>query len=142
MYEQKTIRKKEGFQGQKAIVIPKRILSAQCEKNEIMAPLYITDIGYYPKARFHYRERPHGADQHILIYCLEGKGTVRISKPVYSIQSGDFLIIPNHTPHQYAANENDPWTIYWIHFKGGISSAIVSMALARLGGHKGFVTFS
>ena len=142
MQEQTTIRKKEGFQGQRAIVIPKRIISAQCEKNEIISPLYITDIGYYPKAKFHYRERSQGADQHILIYCIEGKGTVKIGKTTYSVHADDFLIIPSHTPHQYAADQNDPWTIYWIHFKGGISRSIVDLALTRFGGHKGVVNYN
>jgi len=142
MQERLTIRKKEGFQGQRAIIIPKRIISTQCEKNEIISPLYITDIGYYPKAKFHYRERSQGADQHILIYCIEGKGTVKIGKTVYSIHADDFLIIPSHTPHQYAADPNDPWTIYWIHFKGCTSASIVDLALARFNGHKGFVNYN
>ena len=70
------VRKKEGFQGQKAIVIPRKILSRLCAHNNVIGNMYITDIGYYPKAKFHYRERLHGADQHILIYCLEGRGVV------------------------------------------------------------------
>ena len=52
-------KKKEGFQGQKAIVIPRQILNNRCAKNDVISALYVTDIGYYPKARFHFRERPH-----------------------------------------------------------------------------------
>ena len=37
-------RKKEGFGGQKAIVIPRKILISQCERNDITGALYITDI--------------------------------------------------------------------------------------------------
>src|SRR3954464_588292 len=115
------LRKKEGFQGQKAIVIPRKILSDLCASHTVIGSLYITDIGYYPKAKFHYRERPHGAEQHILIYCIEGKGEVSIKKNTYAIGPGDFFIVPKKTAHQYAADETNPWTIYWIHFKGQIA---------------------
>ena len=29
-------------------------------------------------------------------------------------------------PHAYGANEEDPWTIYWIHFKGKLASHFAS----------------
>lgn len=120
------IKKREGFQGQKAIVIPKTILNSRCVKNHITNILYVTDIGYYPKAKFHYRERFHGAEQHILIYCQEGRGKVKLRKTEYKIEAGDFIIIPIKTAHTYAADEKDPWTIFWIHFKGTVSNQIVS----------------
>jgi AraC-like DNA-binding protein len=138
MHDNITKRKKEGFLGEKAIIMPRGILSSQCEKNAVSSPLYITDIGYYPKAKFHYRERPAGADQHILINCTEGKGLIKIANTIYNVQANDFVIIPSHTPHCYNANENDPWTIYWIHFKGSVSDAIVALTLKQAGGHKGF----
>jgi AraC-like DNA-binding protein len=142
MREQTVTKKKEGFRGQKAIIIPRRILSTQCEKNGMIAPLYVTDIGYYPKAKFHYRERLHGADQHILIYCSEGKGSIKVHKAEYNMNAGDFLLIPIQTAHQYASDEENPWTIYWMHFKGTISNEIVNLALTKLGGHRGFVSYS
>jgi AraC-like DNA-binding protein len=134
-------RKKEGFEGQRAIVIPRKILSAQCDKHPLTSALYVTDIGYYPKARFHYRERSHGADQHILIYCVKGKGTVKIKSSFYSIQAGEFFLIPRHEAHTYASDESDPWTIFWIHFKGSSSDAMAALALKELGCYKGFVNY-
>lgn len=135
-------RKKEGFQGQKAIVIPRKILSGQCAGNPVIGNMYITDIGYYPKAKFHYRERPHGADQHILIYCLEGRGEVSINKNQYSIEAGDFFIVPPKTAHKYAADGISPWTIYWIHFKGKTAGAISELLRQKHNGHKGFKQYS
>jgi AraC-like DNA-binding protein len=136
------LRKKEGFQGQKAVVIPRKILSDLCAKNDIIGTLYITDIGYYPKAQFHYRERPHGADQHILIYCYEGKGKVKIKKKEYAIQPGDFFIIPAKLGHVYEADQKNPWTIYWTHFKGGISNSIVLQLEKQFAGYKGFLHYN
>lgn len=135
------IKKKEGFQGQKAIVIPRQILANKCAKNDIISNLYITDIGYYPKAQFHYRERPQGADQHILIYCHEGGGTVKISNTIYDIEAGDFVIIPIKTPHTYKADENNAWTIYWVHFKGNLSHQVISL-LEKKTGLKNFIQYN
>ena len=132
------IKKREGFQGQKAIVIPKQILNNKCAKNNIINTLYVTDIGYYPKAKFHYRERIHGAEQHILIYCHEGRGKLKIRKTEYKIEAGDFFTIPIKTAHTYAADEKDPWTIFWIHFKGTVSNQIVS-SIEKKTGLKGFI---
>jgi AraC-like DNA-binding protein len=136
-----TIKKREGFQGQKAIVIPRQILSTRCAKNDVISNLYVTDIGYYPKAKFHYRERLHGADQHILIYCHEGKGKVMIRNTEYKIEASDFFTIPQKLPHSYEANDENPWTIYWVHFKGTTSSQIVSRIEKQIG-LKGFIQYN
>lgn len=136
------IKKKEGFQGQKAVVIPRKVLASNCTNNTIISGLYITDIGYYPKARFHYRERLRGAEQHILIYCIEGRGSVTIKKEQYDIEPGDFFIVPKQREHYYAANEKDPWTIYWIHFTGAISDAIITHMLEQFDGHKSFLHYN
>jgi len=133
-------RKKEGFKGQKAIVIPRKILSNQCARDKVISNLYITDIGYYPKAKYHYRERLHGADQHILIYCQEGSGEVTIKKSRFTIEAGDFFVVPIKAAHTYAADENNPWTIYWIHFKGTISDSLVDLLYKKANGYKGFIS--
>lgn len=135
------IKKREGFQGQKAVVIPRQILNSRCAKNEIIGNLYVTDIGYYPKAKFHFRQRPHGADQHILIYCHEGKGKVTIKKTEYLIEAGDFFTIPLKTAHVYEADAENPWTIYWVHFKGSTSSQLVSN-MEKHTGLKGFIQYN
>jgi len=136
-----SIKKREGFQGQKAIVIPRQILNTRCAKNDVINSLYVTDIGYYPKAKFHFRERDHGADQHILVYCHEGKGQVKIKKTNYKIEAGDFFTIPMKTAHTYEADEENPWTIYWVHFKGTTSSQIVSCIEKQIG-LKGFIQYN
>ena len=110
--------------------------------DKIIGNLYITDIGYYPKAKFHYRKRPHGADQHIIIYCLEGSGEAVIKKNKYTIEAGDFFIVPMKTGHTYTANENNPWTIYWIHFKGSVSNPLIELFNKQVNGYKGFIQYN
>lgn len=134
-------KKKDGFAGQKAVVIPRQILSKQCIKNPVIASLYITDIGFYPKAEFHYRERIHGADQHILVYCIEGKGELEINKKKYNIQRDFFFIIPMNVSHNYKADENEPWTIYWMHFKGNHANAIVDLLVKQIGSNQSQLPF-
>jgi AraC-like DNA-binding protein len=133
------IKKKEGFEGQKAVVIPRTILAQKCAKNAVIGNLYVTDIGYYPKAMYHYRKRPLGADQYILIYCYEGEGSVRIETTEYNLESGDFIIIPIKTAHDYQASEINPWTIYWMHFKGKSANLLLEQLQKQLNGYNGFV---
>lgn len=135
-----TIKKEEGFQGQKVIVIPEQVIKSKCVKNEMINTLYITDIGHYPKARFHYIERALGAEQYILIYCHDGKGEVVICNKEYKMGADDFIIIPIQTPHSYTADEKDPWSIYWVHFKGTVSHKIAS-DIEKKNGLKGFIRF-
>lgn len=129
------IRKREGFEGQKAIVLPKKILEV-CAYTPPVNSLYITDIGFYPRAKYHYRERPLGIAQNILIYCLEGMGWLKLPSGTFKVERNDYLIIPSDVPHKYWADENTPWTIYWAHFKGIQSSYFASLLSLQ---HKSFV---
>ncbi|TKC06235.1 AraC family transcriptional regulator [Pedobacter frigoris] len=136
------IKKKEGFNGQKAIVLPRSIISKDCMTNPLLSGTYITDIGFYPKAKFHYRERDHGLDQYILLYCIDGKGDVKIEKTAHTLSAGNFIIIPAEKSHAYASDKNNPWTIYWAHFKGHLVKSLIRLLLKRQKSYKGFVQFN
>jgi AraC-like DNA-binding protein/quercetin dioxygenase-like cupin family protein len=110
-------RKKDGFNGQKAIVLPAKILRS-CEESNLISHLFITDVGFYPKAKFHYRERAAGSSQHILIYCVDGRGWLHMHNKEIEVQRGQYIIIPAAMAHRYGSHESDPWSIYWLHFKG------------------------
>ena len=47
---------KDGFTGERSIVLPQMIVEME-ERDPLVSSLYITDIGYYPKASHHFRER-------------------------------------------------------------------------------------
>lgn len=111
------MKKEDGFPGQISFVVPERILTL-IKDNALIAYLYITDIGYYPSARYHYRERLQGSDQFILIYCMEGQGEIRLGGSVNVLPSDHFFIIPAGVPHSYRSDAQNPWSIYWIHFSG------------------------
>ena len=64
---------KEGFKGERAIVLP-AFLIEELKQDPLGSELYITDIGYYPHACFHYRKRnTEEATEFILIYCMDGE---------------------------------------------------------------------
>ena len=80
--------------------------------------MYLTDIGYYPQASHHFRERPTGSDQFILIYCIDGEGEIVLGEKTHPLAADHFFIIPAKMPHSYHSDEHNPWSIYWIHFTG------------------------
>ena len=121
-----TNRKKDGFNGQRAIVLPGKIIKS-CDNAPLINHLFITDIGFYPKAKFHYRERLNGIPENILIYCTDGKGWLRLNDSEVEINTGQYLVVPASTPHRYGSNENDPWSIYWLHFKGSAAAHFAAL---------------
>lgn len=129
----KSLRKKEGFEGQKLIVLPRKIVSDFLERDPITRQAYITDIGYYPKARFHYMTRSGGIAQHILIYCVEGAGWVELDGQRIDIAPSEYIIIPAGKAHKYATSIEDPWTIYWLHFGGEIATYVTDLILQQTG---------
>lgn len=133
--------KKNGFDGQKAIVLPKSIIHKFCEGNLLINRAYITDIGYYPRAKFHFRKRPQGAEQNILIYCIEGTGSVNIGSMNFTIHPGDYFVIPQGMSHSYTTEETNPWTIFWCHFKGEQADEMVRRISEKSGSFKSSVDF-
>lgn len=121
------MKKEDGFPGQISYVLPGKILSLVSE-NAMTSDLYLTDIGYYPNARNHFRERPAGCAQSILIYCVDGKGKIRLNNSTHEIVADQYFIIPEGIPHSYYSDTKLPWSIYWIHFTGKKSAAFVRHA--------------
>src|SRR5436190_11559087 len=114
-----TFKQRDGFQGEKLISLPDSIWKKAIKENPVLSHLYITHIGYFPKAAFHYRERKNGCSDNILIYCLRGKGWYTIKDKRYEVRPNQFFILPATKEYIcYGSDENEPWSIYWIHFSG------------------------
>jgi len=114
----KTIR--EGFVGQKMIALPKSTINF-IKKSAVTQNFYLSHLGYYPSAKLHYRKRKHGASQYILIYCIIGKGEIQIDGVKSMLYPNQFAIIPKKVKHEYKADIDDPWSIYWFHFNGKLA---------------------
>ena len=54
------MKKEDGFPGQISFVMPDKIIDL-IRQNPLISDLYLTDIGYYPQASYHFRERPYGS---------------------------------------------------------------------------------
>jgi len=114
---------KEGFLGQRIIVLPPHI-KRKLTGNTLIRNFYPTAIGHYPKAINHYIERKAGAAQYILIYCTEGGGYIYVNDVQYELQPNTYFIIPRNTAHRYHSQDSSPWSIYWVHFTGDASDKI------------------
>jgi len=113
------IRRRDGFEGEKIISLPESVWKHAIKENPVLSQLYITHIGYFPKAACHYRERRNGCTDNILIYCLRGKGWYIIKDRKYEMEANEFMLLPATKEYlRYGADADDPWTIYWVHFSG------------------------
>jgi AraC family transcriptional regulator, arabinose operon regulatory protein len=109
--------KGEGFPGQRIVVLP-RLVVERARKHALINGLVPTDVGYFPRARGHLRERPAGVDQAIFIYCVKGSGWCELAGRYRAVKSGDLLVVPPNLPHVYGADESQPWSIHWFHAVG------------------------
>lgn len=108
---------KEGFTGERSIVLPPITLEME-QSDPLVSSLYITDIGHYPHAESHFRERRQPIGEYVLIYCMSGAGWYAMDNHIYKVHANQYFILPPGKPHTYAADKDNPWTIYWIHFTG------------------------
>lgn len=122
--------KKDSFYGDRSIVMSRKLLK-EIWSNELISGLFITDMGYYPHAVNHYRKRGKGISEHILIYCVHGNGMIRMQGQTFVLESGSSFVIPAGEPHVYHASEDQPWSIYWIHF-GGARSHVFSRFFGKI----------
>lgn len=116
---------KDGFVGERSIVLPHTVMR-MIEGDPVASSLFITDIGYYPKAKFHYRQREDAINEYVFIYCVDGKGWYSVKNRRYDVHRDQYFILPAGEPHVYASDEDDPWTIYWIHFRGELAQYYVT----------------
>lgn len=99
------------------IVLPIESFQDYAEHPQVRR-MYLTDVGFFPRAKHHRRERKDGIEEYIFLYCTEGKGTIVVDGREYSIKGNEAFCIPRFCSHTYYACEEDPWSILWVHFKG------------------------
>ncbi|HLA83418.1 MAG TPA: helix-turn-helix domain-containing protein [Thermoguttaceae bacterium] len=97
----------------------------------ILKDLLVTRIGYCSRAAGHFIPRPEGSLDHVLHFCVEGRGwceigdrrwTIPPETRRWTIPPETVLLIPAGVPHCYGAANDDPWSIYWIHFTGAAAA--------------------
>jgi len=104
--------------GRQRIEIPKTVLKQKVQSNALLNQLYVCSLGYYPNARGHYTYRKKGLPENFLFYCVDGAGWYQIGDKRSEVGPNQFFILPQNVEHAYASTEDNPWSIYWIHFGG------------------------
>lgn len=110
-------RKEDGFRGERIVVLPIEVFS-EYMGNPLVNRLYLTDVGFFPKAEHHFVERKEGREEFIFLYCTEGEGTVVVNGKKYTLRENEAFTIPRSKKHSYYSDKNHPWSILWVHFKG------------------------
>lgn len=134
-----TDRIREGFPGQRSVVLPRSVVRLWLE-SEPFFDFLPCDVGYYPGARNHFVERNKGIDQSVLIFCADGNGWLRLGTETVSLRAGDAALIAPHVVHSYGASSPDPWTIYWIHIDGkkaSLAGQVLGLGKERVVLHPG-----
>lgn len=109
---------KSGFMGERAIVLPSSVVD-EFKNTDLGSLLHITDIGFYPKAGFHFRKRTkEEANQYVLLYCVEGEGWYELDNQIQRVTANQVFVLPKAKAHSYGSKNKNSWTIYWIHFDG------------------------
>lgn len=111
-------KKRDGFKGEWIYVLPTESFQDYIQHPQVKR-LYLTDVGFFPHAYRHYRERKDGIEEYIFIYCLEGKGTIELlGDRNVTLEKDQAFCIPRFCGHRYYACQDEPWSILWVHFKG------------------------
>ncbi|UYQ91182.1 AraC family transcriptional regulator [Chitinophaga horti] len=112
-------KRRDGFDGQKLISLPPIVYNKLHRGGLPVSRIFIKHIGYFPKAAHHFRERKKGCADNILIYCLRGKGWYMLGNKLHHVGPNQFIHIPATKQYlRYGADDEDPWTIYWVHYSG------------------------
>lgn len=106
-----------GFSGERFIYLPIPMINLM-EDSPLTGDLYIYSMGYFSRALHHYINRPGGCDEFLFIYCKDGCGWIELYGERKVLESNQFIVLPRNIAHAYGADEQTPWTIYWIHFRG------------------------
>lgn len=106
-----------GFDNQRLCVVPRPRVTDALE-SPITRRIVVTDAGYFPTADGHGRHRPHGAPETIVIVCVGGSGWVETEGTRVRVGPSTAILLPGGLAHDYGADPDDPWTIWWCHVRG------------------------
>lgn len=115
--ENEALRLSEGFKHEQIFVLSPQTATA-FQSLTGKKGMYLTDVGFFPHAQGHYRARPSGIPTAILLYVRKGKGRVQIRNRVHELLENEALVIPPGEPHLYFADQDDPWSLFWVHAGG------------------------
>ena len=115
------------------------LFSFYASANTLVQDVFYTvpRAGHMLAASDHVVRREHFPG-HELIYCLAGRGYVRVEGVTHQVGPGDLVWVNCHHPHEHGAVPEDPWEVYWVRVEGplleqmyGLLSGPVGRGVAR-----------
>ncbi len=109
-------------------VVPRSLVEHQ-RRHLLTRDLYLFGAGHYVEATGHHMKRlVH--DDFLLIYCTGGIGNLQLrneqnTERRLTVRAGDLVILPRGVAHEYRADDDDPWSIYWVHFEGPLGQTFI-----------------
>ncbi|EIX9036832.1 AraC family transcriptional regulator [Klebsiella oxytoca] len=56
---------------------------------------------------------------HELIFCLKGRGVIRLENNLHHVQEGNLVWLPVRWPHEHYPDSAEPWEILWLRIDSG-----------------------
>ena len=107
----------EGFPGQRLLVLPRPLVRTALTRPGTRA-LLVTDCGYFPRARAHGIQRTEPIQQAVVLVCAGGSGWCAVDGISHRVNAGQVVVIRPGVPHSYGSDQDDPWTLWWMHLDG------------------------
>lgn len=124
MSSMKRLAKADGFENQYLFVLSREFVESVAQ-DPLFLPLRVTDIGYFPNAQYHYRQRIGGIGESVLLLCVAGEGFYKIGDAdTTGLSAGQAVLLPPGITHTYGASLNNPWSVYWFHYVGTSAKAL------------------
>ncbi|WP_129336593.1 AraC family transcriptional regulator [Cellulomonas endophytica] len=107
----------DGFDHERLSVVPRPVV-AEALTRPVTRRLVVTDAGWFPEAAQHERRRPQGIPEAVVMVCVAGGGWVELGGVRSRVGVGTAVLLPPGLPHAYGADDDAPWTIWWLHCRG------------------------
>ncbi|WP_051388982.1 AraC family transcriptional regulator [Arthrobacter sp. 35W] len=107
----------EGFPGQRLLVLPRPLVRTALARPGTRA-LLVTDCGYFPRARAHGIKRVEPIQQAVVLLCTDGSGWCSVDGVDHRVHAGQVVLVRPGVPHSYGSDQDNPWTLWWMHLDG------------------------
>lgn len=99
-------------------------------------------IGLAVEAAGHFRTHSHAIHErkrrdHLLVYCVEGAGFLRIGRAAALVGPGDIFLAPAGRPHSYGCDPRTGWDIWYVHFHGETADRMLGLLRLKPLAHVG-----
>lgn len=108
---------REDFPGERLFKLPTKIVEF-ANRQPLTAALLPCRVGFSPRAEGQKVFRANGDWAFTLLFCLDGEGVVELSQGKQRMTRGSFALLRPFEFHAYEADQQQPWSYYWIHFNG------------------------